>query len=287
MRQNVLVIGLGEVGRSLFELLRESRKFAVYGYDVDEEKMRKIDSTDIPKKVDVMHICYPCTDMESFVNATVDYVNRFQPRLSIIESTVPPGTTWKIYESTKCLIAHSPVRGVHLDIEGMKQELKSWTKYLGGVDSESAELARKHFQKLGLAVSVLKSPFETELAKLLETTYRALMIAWFQEMHRISKAFNANFDQIVDFLEDTHRIRLDRPIFFPSVIGGHCLIANAQLLSRSYNSKFIEPILESNEKRKNEIKNAEILSEVEKIRKRVEILSKELDIKKVPFNPTA
>jgi len=284
--ENVLVIGLGEVGRSLLELLRESRKFAVYGYDPDEDKMRKAGTTQIPEKVDVMHICYPCGDEEKFVKGTIDYVNRFKPRLTIIESTVPPGTTWKVYESTRCFIAHSPIRGVHLDVESMKQELKSWTKYVGGVNWESAGYARIHFERLGLRVNVLRSPFEAELAKLFETTYRALMIAWFQEMHRISIAHKADFDQIVDFLEDTHRVRLDRPILFPSVIGGHCLIPNAHLLLKSYDSKFVKLILESNEKRKDEIRDAEVLADIEKTRKRVENLNKDLNIKKAPFNPT-
>jgi len=36
----VLIVGLGEVGRSLFELLRESEKFEVYGWDIDEKKMQ-------------------------------------------------------------------------------------------------------------------------------------------------------------------------------------------------------------------------------------------------------
>ena len=45
---------------------------------------------------------------------------------------------------------------------------------------------------------------ETELAKLFETTYRAWMIVCFQEMHRISKRFEADFDEVVDFW----RIRL-------------------------------------------------------------------------------
>lgn len=286
MRENILVVGLGEVGESLSELLQESGKFSVYGYDIDEEKMRKIGSTEIPEKIHVMHVCYPCFDREKFVEVTVDYVNRFKPELTIIESTVPPGTTRKVYESTGCDIAHSPVRGMHLSVESMKRDLKSWAKYVGAADSESAERGRIHFEKLGLRVNVLKSPFETELAKLLNTTYRALMIAWFQEMHRISKAFEADFDQIVSFLEDTHRVRLDRPIFFPSVIGGHCLIQNAQLLSESYNSKFVELVLQSNEKRKCEIKETDILAEVEEIRKRVENLNGDLNIKKASFNPT-
>jgi len=155
-----------------------------------------------------------------------------------------------------------------------KWELKRWTKYIGGVNAEAAELAKEHFEKLGLKTKVLKSCIETELAKLFETTYRAWMIACFQEMHRISRSLGADFDGIVDFLEDTHRVRLDRPIMFPGVISGHCIIPNAQLLMKSYDSEFVRLILKSNERRREEIKDERTLNEVEKIKGRVEALEK-------------
>jgi UDP-N-acetyl-D-mannosaminuronate dehydrogenase len=159
---------------------------------------------------------------------------------------------------------------MHKSLEHIKWELKRWTKYIGGANDESAETAKRHFEKLGLKTKTLKSCLETELAKLFETTYRAWMIACFQEMHRISRHFGADFDNIADFIEDTHRVRLDRPLMFPGVIGGHCLIPNTKLLLKSYDSKFLRLILESNEKRKEEIKDKSIYEEVKKIMRRVE-----------------
>ena len=273
----VLVVGLGEVGRPLFELLRESGKFNVYGFDVDDSKVREIGQGELPSEVDIMHVCYPCTDEKEFMQVTVDYGKRIKPDLMIINSTVPPETTMKVFQAMgHGLVAHSPVRGVHKSREHMKWELQRWSKYVGGVTAESAESARKHFEELGLKVKVLKSSKETELAKLFETTYRAWMIACFQEMHRISRRFGVDFDQVVDFLEDIHRVRLDRPIHFPGVIRGHCVIPNAELLLKSYDSEFVRLILSSNEKRKEEIKNREISQEVDKIRERVKSLWKEL-----------
>jgi UDP-N-acetyl-D-mannosaminuronate dehydrogenase len=155
-------------------------------------------------------------------------------------------------------------------------EMKRWTKYVGGADAAAAEAAKTHFEKLGLKVKVLKSCNETELAKLFETTYRAWMIACFQEMHRISKAFDADFDGIVDFLEDTHRLRFDRPVMFPGVIGGHCLIPNVELLLDAYDSEFLRLILESNKKRKEEVKNKATAAEVKKVEARAQALQKEL-----------
>ena len=129
----------------------------------------------------------------------------------------------------------------------------------------AGKAAKVHFEKLGLKVKVLKSCRETELAKLFETTYRAWMIACFQEMHRISRAFDAEFDEAVDFLEDTHNNGFDRPVMFPGVIGGHCLIPNTELLLKSYDSKFLRLILKSNEKRKEEIKDPTVKAEADKV----------------------
>lgn len=275
--EKVLVVGLGEVGRAIFELLRESHRFEAYGFDIDEEKMRTLRQTKLPDNVDVMHVCIPCLSHDKFLSAVAGYVKRFKPKLVIINSTVSPGTTMDVFKScNECLVAHSPVRGVHKGLEYMKWELKRWTKYVGGADAEATEAARNHFENLGLNTKVLKSCAETELAKLFETTYRAWMIACFQEMHRISRHFRADFDDAVDFLEDTHRLRLDRPVMFPDVIGGHCLVPNVELLLESCDSEFLRLILESNEKRKEEIRDENIRSEIEKIRRKVEKWQKEL-----------
>lgn len=276
-KEKVLTVGLGEVGQSLFDLLKQNKKFDVYGFDIDEEKLRTIAGhREPPKDINVMHICTPCVDQAEFVKTSIDYIRRFKPKLTIVDSTVPPGTTQKIYESTKTLIANSPIRGMHKSLETMKQDMLFWTKYVGGTTEEAATATRKHFQKLGLKVKILKGSTETELAKLFETTYRAWMIACFQEMHRISRHFKADFGDVVDMIEDIHRIDLNKPLHYPDVIGGHCLIPNTELLLKSYDSEFLRLILKSNEKRKEEIKDTTVRSEVEKIKKRVNKLEKEL-----------
>ncbi len=277
IQESVLVLGLGEVGRPLFELLKESGKFAVYGFDLDEEKMRAVDQSknDLPSQVDIMHVCISCKNQGEFADAVAKSVTRFKPGLVIVNSTVPPQTTTLVHKQCNCLTAHSPIRGVHKSLEHMKWELKRWTKYVGGVNTESAEAARKHLEKLGFKTKVLRNSTETELAKLFETTYRAWMIVCFQEMHRISRSFGTDFDGVVDFIEDTHRVRLDRPVMFPGVISGHCVIPNVELLQKSCDSAFLRLIMESNEKRKEEVEDANIRREIERIKGRVEAFERE------------
>jgi UDP-N-acetyl-D-mannosaminuronate dehydrogenase len=278
-KETVLVIGLGEIGYTLFALLNEEKKgFTVYGLDLDETKMRQLNQSrsKFPSQIDTLHVCLPCSNQQNFADVVVGYVEEFKPKLVIINSTVPPGTTMKVAERCKCLVAHSPARGVHKSAEHMKWEMRRWTKYVGGASPGAAQAARCHFEKLNLKVKVLKSCTETELAKLFETTYRAWIIACFQEMHRISRVFGADFDETVDFLEDTHRLRFDRPVMFPGVIGGHCLIPNTELLLAAYDSEFLRLILESNEKRKKEVKDKTVKAEVEKVALRAEALEKDL-----------
>jgi UDP-N-acetyl-D-mannosaminuronate dehydrogenase len=278
-KETVLLIGLGEIGHTLFSLYGEKKDvFSVYGIDIDEAKMHELnqDRNKIAAKVDVLQVCLPCGNPDNFAQIVADYVVQYKPKLAIVNSTVPPGTTLKVADKCKCKVVHSPARGVHITDEHMLWEMKRWPKYVGGATPKAGELAKAHFERLGLTVKLLKSCRETELAKVFETTYRALMIAGFQEMHRIARANGADFNDTVDFLEDTHRQRLDRPIMFPGFIGGHCLIPNTKLLLNSYDSDMLRFILESNEKRKQEMKDPQIKAEAEKVALRAEKLQKDL-----------
>jgi UDP-N-acetyl-D-mannosaminuronate dehydrogenase len=278
-KETVLIIGLGEIGHTLFSLYKEKEaEFVVYGLDLDEAKMQDLCQSKgkVPNKVDTMQVCLPCGNPDKFAEVVTNYAAQYKPKLTIINSTVPPGTTLKVADECKCQLVHSPARGVHINPEHMVWEMKRWPKYVGGATTEAGKLAKAHFEKLGLQVKVLKSCRETELAKIFETTYRAWMIACFQEMHRISRAFDADFNETVDFLEDTHRLRFDRPVMFPGVIGGHCLIPNTELLLKSYDSDFLRLILESNKKRKEEMKDSTIKAEAEKVAERALALEKEL-----------
>jgi UDP-N-acetyl-D-mannosaminuronate dehydrogenase len=278
-KEIVLIIGLGEIGHTLFDLYSEAKmKFAVHGLDLDQKKMEPLGQSkdQVPAKVDTLQVCLPCGSPEKFVDIIKGYVEQYKPKLAIINSTVPPGTTLKVAANCSCLVAHSPARGVHINSEHMIWEMKRWTKYVGGADTAASNAANDHFKNMGLKVKVLKSCRETELAKLFETTYRAWMITCFQEMHRISRGFDADFDETVDFIEDTHKERFDRPVMFPGVIGGHCLIPNTELLLKSYDSELLRLILKSNEKRKEEIKDPTVKAEANKVAARAIALEKQL-----------
>ena len=122
-----------------------------------------------------------------------------------------------------------------------------YTKFVGGIDSLSGDQAAKHFGSVGLATKTLSSPEATELAKLTETTFFGLMIAWAQEVDRYCDRLGANYDEVVSFYDE---IKFFPPVkYFPGVIGGHCVMPNIEILQKCDHSVILAAIQASNEMR--------------------------------------
>lgn len=284
--QTVLVVGLGEIGGTIFSVLKESQKFQVYGLDLDKKKMEEVSATAPPSKakLDVLHICIPVPNKKKFIEISKSYTETYKPKLTIINSTVPIGTTLDLYKQCGGLIAHSPCRGVHKNKEYMRKEFMRWAKYVGGATPEAGNAAEEHFKLAGLKTKQLANCTDTEFAKLFETTYRTWMIVFFQKMHRLAREYNAQnpdlkieFDETVDFIEDTHRQRHDRPVMFPDVIGGHCLLPNSKLMLAELEPEMLKLILESNDLQMEEMKDPKVAAQAKKVAKRVSKFESEQD----------
>jgi UDP-N-acetyl-D-mannosaminuronate dehydrogenase len=245
VKSKVVVLGLGEVGLPLLAL--SERHHAVVGVDIEG-----VDAGQVGP-VDVMHVCYPF-EIDDFVAETVRYIDVLRPGLTIINSTVAVGTTREVHRRSGAPIAHSPVRGKHTRMLG---ELLVYDKFIGGIDERVSELAAEHFRSLGMSTKVMPTPETTELAKLTETTYFGLLIAWAQEVERYCEQLGLSYDEIVSFYEEIPFFPAQK--YFPGVIGGHCVMPNVGILSRVGKSMILEAIMESNrakielEKRRSEL----------------------------------
>src|SRR5215469_1027321 len=99
----VIVLGQGEIGRPLLEIL--SRSYECIGVDIKP--------MDIDRPCSVLHICYPY-QIGDFAGTTVSYIEKYQPSLTIINSTAPPGTTRRVQAQVgSSPVVYSPVRGKH------------------------------------------------------------------------------------------------------------------------------------------------------------------------------
>jgi UDP-N-acetyl-D-mannosaminuronate dehydrogenase len=230
----VLVVGLGEIGRPLLEILRGAHNAA--GRDIED---RPFDG------VQVLHLCFPFS--ADFVSSAARYVSLYEPAVVVVNSTVVPGTTREIQEKTGVPAVYSPVRGKHAR---MTEELRHYRKFVAGTSEQAVALAEDHFTAAGITTKRMSSPEGLELAKLLETSYFGVLVAWAQEMDRFAEAVDADYWETIPFLEE---IDFFPPVAFqPGYIGGHCVVPNLELLEQVRRSPFIDVIRESNSHRARE-----------------------------------
>lgn len=204
-----LVIGNGEVGTSLGLVLN----CEVVG--ITKEK----------KDCDVLHICFPYSD--TFEKEVKRYVKLFDPKYTVIHSTVPIGT------SRKLNAYHSPIRGMH---PNLADSITTFTTYLAPYNEE----LKGYFKKFGMKVEQVENTEDTEALKLFDTLQYGIMIMVEKEIHRYCEENGLDFDIVYTHANETYkdgyikmgRENVVRPILshMGGEIGGHCVIPNTRLL---------------------------------------------------------
>jgi len=228
----IVIVGLGEVGRPLLGLLSDSYK--VIGVDIAPPSASV-------GKVDLLHVCYPF-EIKDFIGETARYIEFFKPKITVIHSTVAVGTTRAIADRTGAAVVHSPVRGKHVR---MLEEMRSYTKFIGAANPADGEYVAEHFQGAGLKTKILSAPEATELAKLTETTYFGVMIAWAQEVERYCDQAGQSYEEVASFYDEISFFPTTK--YFPGVIGGHCVMPNIEILRKLDDSSILKAIKASNE----------------------------------------
>ena len=269
-KPRMAVIGLGEVGSAVYRVAADSGAVELYGYDIDESRsVNRLE--EIPSPIDYLHIAIPYKGARRFAEAVSFYAERLKPRMIIVHSTVAPGTTRMLHARLGVPVAYTPVRGKHPCIE---RHLRFWPKWVTVLPRDALDEAAAHLSSLGLPVKPCECEPETlELAKLWETVYRAAMIAAWQELHRMALRFGADVGKVAEFIAEVHEVLGDRPVYYPGVIGGHCLIPNTEILRSVYGSMLLDFILESNRLRSEEIHDPRVAEGVEAVKRVAERLA--------------
>lgn len=231
-QKQIVIAGLGEVGKPLYQLISQRRE--AIGVDVGTP-------LDGIREVEVLHICFPF-QIKDFVGEVARYAERFKPELIVVNSTVAVGTTRAVAVRTGIPTVNSPIRGKHVR---MFEEIQKYTKFVGAGDPVAGAHAVRHFESVGMKTKLLTSWEATELAKLTETTYFGLMIAWAQELERYCDESGANYEEIISFYEEIKFFPQVK--YFPGVIGGHCVMPNIKLLRTFDDSMILQSIEASNQ----------------------------------------
>ena len=209
----VLVVGAGAVGKALFSVIKEHHKAKL----IDKVSL-------VGGSFDVMHICFPYG--LDFIEEVTKYIVRFNPGLTIIESTVPVGTTREIWLSLNQLhdIVHSPVRGSH---DELVEGIRFYDKCIGAFDTDTLIRAYRYYEDMGLYPRMFCGPEETEFSKLANLSYFAVQIAFFQEIERKAKKLGVELFDVHHFFKSAGR---DRPVRTGGVIGGSCVMQGMKKL---------------------------------------------------------
>lgn len=210
-----LVIGNGEIGKAM------SRIFDCEGINKDDITRES--------SYDILHICIPFND--KFIDIVREYQERFQPKHTIIHSTVKPGTT-------RLLNAiNSPCLGIHPFLE---PGIRTFTKFLGG---EKASEVANEFRKFGLTVYLFDKPETSELMKILDTTFYGVCIEYTKDVKKQCELLGVPFEAWTlwtnNYNEGYKKLghpEYTRPNLVPIMKpqGGHCTVPNCALVDTEF-----------------------------------------------------
>jgi UDP-N-acetyl-D-mannosaminuronate dehydrogenase len=225
-----MILGYGEVGQALYKLA---------GGDIhDPDKGYNFDG-----KCDVLNVCIPYST--KFVEIVKDAIKKFEPKLTIIHSTVKVGTTRLIGD-----VAYSFVRGKHPNM----LEMIKHTKHIGAVDPKTAYAAKTYLESLGFKTQIHYTPESVEFGKLFDTYYYGVCVALIKDAKRMADFYNIDWKNIEDInrtynlgVIKTEHYEYIRPQLIPfgGKIGGHCVVSNAKLLQEDFKSKLLDAIVEA------------------------------------------
>ena len=244
-----IVIGLGEIGRPIYQLL--SKKNLVVGYDLDSSLMDSKKFEKLKKeKTYFAHISIPFSD--NFVKSVIQLSKKFKPKGIIIHSTVSPYTTEKIQKKIDIPVIYSATRGIH---KRMSKDLKRYSKFYAVYDwAPNQKNAQKEFNKRMKSVNIktkkMSSPLVLELSKIVvDTSYYGWLINYAQLSNMIAIENKVDYDEMWSFADEINKFVGNRPKLYPGFIGGHCVIPNLDLihnqtldLIKEINTKYLKKI---------------------------------------------
>jgi hypothetical protein len=239
-----IILGMGEVGETLFDLLVK-RNFDCIGIDSVASKSKNYSENKNIENPEYLHVCLP-GELTEFTNIVSDWINKIKDlKVVVIHSTVKPGTTKKIQEKSTIPVLFSPVRGVH---RRFLDDIKKYTKFISTDDEQIDTKIKIDLEKRFEKVDWMSTTKTAELAKILvDTTYYGWLINYAQITKMICEKEGIDFDEMWKFADEIHENLGNRPKMYPGIIGGHCVLPNLNLIEYE-NLDIIKKINESYEK---------------------------------------
>lgn len=235
---NAILVGYGEVGKGLYEVLRKHHRVEIYDpgqgfvFNPIQEGKEFI--------CDVLLVTIPYS--EFFENVIKAYKDVFKPKNVIVFSTVPIGTCKKIGA------VHSPIEGRHDKMAGY---IWNHMRFIGGEFSYEID---NFFHEANLPTRWLSIPDFTEFLKLRSLAIYGVEIEMARYSGKIATKLGMSYDNVkryddeYNYLNSAMGVPIHRPILDPpnGKIGGHCVLQNMKILNQQYPHPMIQTVLDFN-----------------------------------------
>ena len=249
-----IVIGTGEVGKALYDVLR--RKHETWGKDIEADYWapngEKVKRENPPEGIEIMHVCIRYT--EDFIGVVRGYVNAYNPRIIDVCTTVPPGTTRHVGPRA----VHSTTRGLHPNISS---SLRTFVKHIGG---PLAKDLVPYFGQAGIPSVAYYQPETTELAHILYNSAYGVQLMFADEMYRLCRHYGVDYLETVvgytatgnnGFEKFDHKGKARMLIWPPNgEIGGHCVVQGAGLIPEELRGPLLSKLADYNHARSSSMK---------------------------------
>ena len=279
---NIQIIGMGYIGLPLACLLANKKKITCV--DIDKTKIKNLKKSILPfkeknlknlftknfskfsfdhkiskiKKKNIYIICVPTPLKKNkadlrYLYSVLENLSKILVKndLIIIESTIPPGTTNKIYKKykffeKKIYLAYCPERAIP---GNTIFEMQNNYRIIGGINTASTLLAKKIYSLISKNIFLTNS-LQAEISKLAENTYRLVNISLANEINEICINYNIKSKELFKITNLHPRVNFLKPGIG---IGGHCIPIDPIFLNEKKRLKSINASMDINRKITNRI----------------------------------
>ena len=195
------IIGQGFVGNAVYQKFKNH--FGVLTYDIDREKCNST-FDELATKCDTIFVCLP-TPMNSdgsanvsLIEGTLEKLNRYENKVVIIKSTIPPSTTEGFNKTyTNLSVVFNPEflteRNAVSDYENQNRII------LGGPKRATTHL-KQIFSKVFPKASIVKTDStHAEMVKYLTNTFLSTKVSFANEMYQLCEKLGIDYDKVVEY----------------------------------------------------------------------------------------
>ena len=269
----VLVVGLGQLGLPVAKYIKE-RGYDAYGYDISSTAMHIAEKASIKRaagfgEFDVYILCVSTHRPGDIFSPDIDGLLSVIEKISdeakngallSIESTIPKGTSKKVFEALnhRLHVVHAPHRWYAAEEKehGINQPrviggvceccLNAGMQFYGDAKVYRSSQIRNdnNFKSLGIPMHSVKEIEVAELTKVVENAHRYLQIAFAEELYLYCQANSVSFPELKDAVNTKWNVHILEP---REGIGGHCLPKDTKMFlqsSKSISNKIVSAAIE-------------------------------------------